>query len=86
MRGNQPGPRAGSTLFEEAYFIMEESKPRDLITASEARSLLRVSRIKMATLLKNGTLRHYVNPLDNRVKLVSKAEVLSLIPERAEAA
>jgi hypothetical protein len=86
MRGNQPGPRAGSTLFEEVYFIMEESKPRDLITASEARSLLRVSRIKMATLLKNGTLRHYVNPLDNRVKLVSKAEVLSLIPERAEAA
>lgn len=65
---------------------MEESKPRDLITASEARSLLRVSRIKMATLLKNGMLRHYPNPLDNRVKLVSKAEVLSLIPERAEAA
>jgi hypothetical protein len=65
---------------------MEESKPKDLITASEARSLLRVSRIKMATLLKNGTLRHYTNPLDNRVKLVSKAEVLSLIPERAEAA
>lgn len=65
---------------------MEESKPKDLITASEARGLLRVSRIKMATLLKNGTLRHYINPLDNRVKLVSKAEVLSLIPERAEAA
>lgn len=65
---------------------MEETKPRDLITASEARSLLRVSRIKMATLLKSGTLRHYPNPLDNRVKLVSKAEVLSLIPERAEAA
>lgn len=65
---------------------MEEPKPKDLITASEARSLLRVSRIKMATLLKNGTLRHYPNPLDNRVKLVSKAEVLSLIPERAEAA
>ena len=65
---------------------MEESKPKDLITSSEARGLLRVSRIKMATLLKNGTLRHYPNPLDNRVKFVSKAEVLSLIPERAEAA
>ncbi len=65
---------------------MEESKPKDLITSSEARSLLRVSRIKMATLLKSGTLRHYANPLDNRVKLVSKAEVLSLIPARAEAA
>ena len=77
---------APQAFIEEAYFVMEESKPRDLITASEARSLLRVSRIKMATLLKNGTLRHYVNPLDNRVKLVSKAEVLSLIPERAEAA
>ncbi|MBD0325495.1 MAG: hypothetical protein ICV68_03645 [Pyrinomonadaceae bacterium] len=65
---------------------MEESRPRDLITSSEARKLLRVSRIKMATLLKDGTLRHFSNPLDNRVKLVSKAEVLSLIPERAEAA
>jgi len=65
---------------------MEESRPRDLITSSEARKLLRVSRIKMATLLKDGTLRHFGNPLDNRVKLVSKAEVLSLIPERAEAA
>ena len=72
--------------YRGGVFIMEESKPKDLITASEARSLLRVSRIKMATLLKNGTLRHYANPLDNRVKLVSKAEVLSLIPERAEAA
>lgn len=65
---------------------MEDSKPRDLITASEARKLLRVSRVKMATLLKNGALRHYANPLDNRVKLVSKAEVLELIPRRAEAA
>jgi hypothetical protein len=65
---------------------VDELRPKDLITSSEARKLLQVSRIKMAALLKNGTLRHYPNPLDNRVKLVSKSEVLSLIPERAEAA
>lgn len=79
-------PLAPRAIVEEAKSVMEDLKPKDLITASEARKLLRVSRIKMATLLKNGTLRHYVNPLDNRVKLVSKTEVLSLIPERAEAA
>ena len=60
--------------------------PRDLIPALEARALLRVSSKKMAELLKDGTLRHFPNPLDRREKLVSKAEVLALIPPRAEAA
>lgn len=60
--------------------------PKDLITAEEARVLLRVSTKKMAVLLKDGTLRHFPNPLDRRQKLVSRAEVLTLIPHRAEAA
>jgi hypothetical protein len=40
----------------------------------------------MAHLIREGTLRHFPNPLDRREKLVSKAEVLSLKPPRAEAA
>ena len=61
-------------------------QPVDLITASEARKLLGVSAVKMARLIKEGTLRHFPNQLDRREKLVSKAEVLSLKPPRAEAA
>jgi hypothetical protein len=61
-------------------------QPVDLITASEARKLLGVSAVKMAQLIKEGTLRHFPNQLDRREKLVSKAEVLLLKPRRAEAA
>jgi hypothetical protein len=60
--------------------------PKDLITAMEARALLGVSRLKMRDLLREGALRHFPNPLDKRQKLVSRAEVLALIPKRAEAA
>jgi hypothetical protein len=60
--------------------------PSDLITANEARSLLGVSRMKIANLLKEGILKTYQNPLDRREKLVSRAEVLELKPKRAEAA
>jgi len=61
-------------------------QPNDLITASEARRLLGVSAVKMAQLIKDGTLRHFPNLLDRREKLVSRAEVLALKPPRAEAA
>jgi hypothetical protein len=60
--------------------------PRDLITAEAARAILRVSTKKMAALLKDGELRHFPNPLDRREKLVSKADVMALIPTRAEEA
>lgn len=65
---------------------MENNQPADLITTSEARALLGVSAVKMAQLIKDRTLRHFPDPLDKRVKLVSKGEVLSLRPRRAEAA
>jgi hypothetical protein len=61
-------------------------KPSDLIPATEARRLLGISTFKMAKLIKEGVIRTYLNPLDGREKLVSKAEALSLIPNRAEAA
>ena len=61
-------------------------QPIDLVTTSEARKLLGVSAVKMAQLIREGLIRHFDNPLDKRVKLVSKTEVLALKPKRAEAA
>jgi predicted DNA-binding transcriptional regulator AlpA len=60
--------------------------PNDLITTKEARALLGVSPLTMARILRDGTLRHFPNPIDKRQKLVSKGEVLALKPKRAEAA
>jgi hypothetical protein len=37
----------------------------------------------MAQLIKNGVIRHFTDPLDKRVKLVSREEVLALIVRRA---
>lgn len=65
---------------------MYRGKPADLITVTEARELLGVSRMKMTRLLKSGVVRHFLNQLDKREKLVSRAEVEALIPRRAEAA
>jgi predicted DNA-binding transcriptional regulator AlpA len=57
---------------------MEDDKPADLIRVAEARKLLGVSRIKIAELIRDGYIRHYPYPIDKRVKLVSRSEVLSL--------
>ena len=57
---------------------MRTQTPADLITTAEARDLLGVSRFKMAELLKEGIIRHFPDPLDKRVKLVSRSEVLAL--------
>jgi predicted DNA-binding transcriptional regulator AlpA len=57
---------------------MQDDKPADLIRVAEARKLLGVSRIKIAELIRDGYIRHFPYPLDKRVKLVSKSEVLSL--------
>ena len=63
---------------------MHEDKPADLIRVAEARKLLGVSRIKIAELIRDGYIRHFPYPLDKRVKLVSKSEVLALrIGEKA---
>ena len=65
---------------------MNNKLPDDLITTAEARDLLNVSTVKMAQLLRDGTLRYFTNPLDRRVKFVSRAEVVALKPSRSEAA
>lgn len=61
------------------------STPKDLITASEARKLLGTSTNKIATLIKEGRLTSYEDPLDKRAKLLSKAEVLNLRVRRKAA-
>lgn len=60
--------------------------PGDLITATEARKLLGVSPLKMSKMLRDGVIRHFPDPLDERKKLVSKSEVLSLKIPRTQAA
>jgi hypothetical protein len=65
---------------------MNINTPNDLIAASEAQRLLGVSHAKMAQLIREGTLRHFPNPLDRRVKLVSRSEVLALKPNRVDKA
>jgi hypothetical protein len=66
---------------------MRENEPDDLITIKEARTLIGISNTKMAQLIRDGVIQHWVKPLDARVKLVSRAAVLNLnTPRRAEAA
>jgi hypothetical protein len=62
------------------------NQPTDLIPVSEARKILGVSRLKMAELLRDGHIRHFPYPLDKRVKLVSREEVLALVPTSMRAA
>ncbi|HEY0171467.1 MAG TPA: hypothetical protein VGB98_10625 [Pyrinomonadaceae bacterium] len=65
---------------------MQDERPNDLIKVTAARKLMGVSPMKMAQLLKDGFLRTFDNPLDRRVKLVSRAEVDSLLDMREKAA
>jgi hypothetical protein len=65
---------------------MQDERPNDLIKVTAARKLLGVSPMKMAQLIKDGYLRTFDNPLDRRVKLVSRAEVDSLLDMREKAA
>lgn len=61
---------------------MKRAQPTDLISTSEARELLGVSRPTMTRLIKEGQIRHFPNLIDKRVKLVSRAEVLAIKPPR----
>ena len=65
---------------------MNADMPNDLMAVSEAQRLLGVSHAKMAQLIREGTLRHFPNPLDRREKLVSRSEALALKPNRVDKA
>jgi hypothetical protein len=61
-------------------------KPTDLVTTTEARKLLGISSATMTKLIRNAVVVTYSDPLDSRVKLVSKTAVLALRVPRSEAA
>lgn len=63
---------------------MKDKQPHDLIAVAEAQRLLGVSHAKIAQLIREGAVRHFPNPLDKRVKLISRFEVLALRPNRAD--
>jgi hypothetical protein len=52
--------------------------PSALINLTEARKILGVSPNKMSKLVTDGTLHYEVDPLDQRVKLVPRADVEKL--------
>ena len=58
--------------------MLNKEEPNDLISLTEARSLLGVSRLKIAELVRAGHLQTFPALLDRRVKLVSRAAVLQL--------
>lgn len=65
---------------------MERINPKDLIPVRQAQALLDVSKVKMAKIIRDGLLTCWEDPLDARVKLVSKTEVEALkIPRRRAA-
>lgn len=57
---------------------MDETTP-DLITASQARRLLGISKPTLARLIREGVLPTIDSPLDMRVKLVHTSDVLALL-------
>lgn len=73
------------TWREEAC-VLSAMTPHDLISLEDAMHILGVSRTKIWCLTKEGLLKTYVNNLDRRQKLFSKAEVESILPQRAKVA
>ncbi len=54
----------------------------DLMNATEARKILGISANKMAALINSGTLPYEQDPLDHRVKLISRKDVENLMRKR----
>jgi hypothetical protein len=72
-----------STNYQQGY-EMTSSKSVDmrnseLIKVAEARKLLGISANKMAALIGSGTIPFEQDPLDHRVKLVSRKNVEKLL-------
>ena len=54
----------------------------ELITVAEAKRILGISANKMSALIGSGTLPYEQDPLDRRVKLVRRADVVGLMRRR----
>ena len=66
--------------------MQEDSKNNDLMITTDARKLLGVSTVKMTQLIKEGYFTIHTDPLDRRIKLISRAEVEALLSARRKAA
>ena len=61
---------------------MMASGDSDLMNATEARKILGISANKMAALISSGALPYEQDPLDHRVKLISRKDVENLMRKR----
>jgi hypothetical protein len=65
--------------FEMAASKTVDMRNSDLINVTEARKILGISANKMAALIGSGTIPFEQDPLDHRVKLVSRKDVEKLM-------
>ena len=66
--------------------MAEGENAEDLMTIGEARGYLGIGRQAMANLIKRGVLTTKVDPLDRRMRLVNRAEVVKLRQQSKRAA
>jgi excisionase family DNA binding protein len=70
----------------EGEDMAESESAEDLMTIGEAREYLGIGRQTMANLIKRGVLTTTVDPLDRRIRLVNRAEVVKLRQQSKSAA
>lgn len=66
--------------------MAESESAEDLMTIGEAREYLGIGRQTMANLIKRGVLTTQVDPLDRRIRLVKRADVVKLRQQSKKAA
>jgi excisionase family DNA binding protein len=60
--------------------------PGDLMTVGGARELLGVSKTTMARLIREGTLPTQPDPIDRRIRLIRRADLVSLMSRSSKRA
>lgn len=58
--------------------LLKRLQTEGLITLSQAADLLGTTPVRIAALIKAGTLQGFVSPLDRRLKLVRQSDVEAL--------
>jgi excisionase family DNA binding protein len=66
--------------------MAEGESTEGLMTISEAREYLGIGRQTMANLIKRGVLTTTVDPLDRRIRLVNRGDVVKLRQQSKRAA
>ena len=59
--------------------LMTAKKGGATLTVAEAMALLRVSKTKIARMIREGDLHATTDPLDKRFKLIARAEVMDIL-------